>query len=46
LPETGDFLAALRRKAGLAADFWSAELRLSRYSVRSYADPAQPGALA
>jgi hypothetical protein len=46
LPDAGDFLAALKHKAGLAADFWSAEVRLSRYRVRSYADRAQPGAMA
>ena len=41
-----EFLAALKHKAGLAADFWSAEVRLSRYRVRRYADRAQPGAMA
>ena len=46
LPDAGDFLAALRHKAGLASDFWSAEVRLSRYRVRSYADAALPGAAA
>jgi AmmeMemoRadiSam system protein A len=33
LPEPREFLAQLKRKAGLAADFWSDELRLSRYVV-------------
>lgn len=28
-----DFLRALKRKAGLPADFWGAELRLERYTV-------------
>ena len=38
LPDAGEFLAALKRKAGVGADFWSAEVRLSRYRVRSFAD--------
>ena len=37
LPDAGYFLAALRHKAGLASDFWSAEVRLSRYRVRKFA---------
>ncbi len=43
LPAARDFFGALKRKAGLAADFWSAEMRLSRYRVRSFADPASAG---
>ena len=38
LPDAAGFIAALKRKAGLAADFWSAEVRLSRYRVRSFVD--------
>jgi AmmeMemoRadiSam system protein A len=38
LPHAADFIVALKRKAGLAADFWSAEVRLSRYRVRSFVD--------
>ncbi len=38
LPHAADFIAALKRKAGLAAGFWSADVRLSRYRVRSFAD--------
>lgn len=38
LPDAEAFIGALKRKAGLAADFWAADLRLSRYRVRSYAD--------
>jgi hypothetical protein len=30
------FLRALRRKAGLPADFWAEDLRLSRYRVRKF----------
>ncbi len=36
LPQPAEFLRALKRKAGLAADFWAADLRLSRYEVRKY----------
>ncbi len=36
LPEPAQFLAALKRKAGLAPDFWQPDLRLSRYRVRAY----------
>ena len=36
LPEPGEFLAALKHKAGLPADFWAADLRLSRYRVRKF----------
>jgi AmmeMemoRadiSam system protein B/AmmeMemoRadiSam system protein A len=46
LPDAGDFLAALKHKAGLAADFWSAEVRLSRYRVRSFADRRLTGVVA
>ena len=33
LPEREAFMAALKRKAGLAEDFWAADVRLSRYRV-------------
>lgn len=36
LPEPAAFLAALKRKAGLAADFWAGDVELSRYGVRSF----------
>lgn len=36
LPEPRQFLAQLKRKAGLAADFWSDELQLSVYQVRKW----------
>jgi AmmeMemoRadiSam system protein B/AmmeMemoRadiSam system protein A len=39
LPEPRDFLAALKRKAGLPADHWASDLRLARYSVRKYVEP-------
>jgi AmmeMemoRadiSam system protein A len=31
-----EFLAALKRKAGLPEDFWAEHLRLSRYRVRKF----------
>jgi hypothetical protein len=37
LRRPGDFLAALKAKAGLPRDFWAADLRLSRYRVRKFA---------
>jgi AmmeMemoRadiSam system protein A len=37
LPEPDAFLDALRRKAGLPARFWHAELRLTRYTVEKFA---------
>lgn len=36
LPVAGDFLAALKRKAGLPADFWADDVELSRYAVRLF----------
>ncbi len=38
LPEPADFLAALKRKAGVASDFWDADVRVSRYRVHSHAE--------
>jgi AmmeMemoRadiSam system protein A len=32
LPDARDFLRALKRKAGMPADFWSGEIRVSRYT--------------
>lgn len=40
LPAPADFLAHLKRKAGLPADFWSADLRVSRYTVRKWSENA------
>ena len=45
LPEPAQFMAALKRKAGLAADFWATDVQLSRYRVRSFADHEFPPAL-
>jgi hypothetical protein len=36
LPEPREFLRALRRKAGLPADFWAPGLTLSRYGVSKW----------
>ncbi|MGD9833200.1 MAG: AmmeMemoRadiSam system protein B [Piscinibacter sp.] len=38
LPAPVDFLAALKRKAGLPEDFWTEALRLARYRVRKFAE--------
>lgn len=40
LPSPRAFLAALKRKAGLPADFWSPQLNVSRYGVTRYAEDA------
>ena len=37
LPEPADFLGQLKRKAGLPANFWHRDLRLSRYTVEKFA---------
>jgi AmmeMemoRadiSam system protein A len=38
LPRPADFLAQLKRKAGLAADYWSDTLQVSRYRTESFGD--------
>jgi AmmeMemoRadiSam system protein A len=38
LPEPREFLAALKHKAGLPAEFWSADIVLSRYSVAKFVE--------
>lgn len=38
LPEPGDFLDQLKRKAGLPADFWDDELELERYRARKWTE--------
>lgn len=38
LPEPREFLAALKKKAGLPSGFWSPELRASRYTVIKWAE--------
>ena len=46
LPQPHDFLAQLKRKAGLPADYWSPQLKLERYRVRKWKEEAtaHPGA--
>ena len=39
LPEPRRFLGELKRKAGLAPDFWDAGVRLSRYTVMKWTEP-------
>lgn len=39
LPEPRRFLEELKRKAGLAPDFWDAGVRLSRYTVMKWTEP-------
>ena len=36
LPDVRDFMAQLKRKAGLPADFWAAGVTLSRYGVSKW----------
>ncbi len=36
LPDPHVFMAHLKRKAGLSADFWDDQIRLSRYSVSKF----------
>ena len=36
LPKARQFMAHLKHKAGLAPDFWAAEVRLQRYSVSKF----------
>ncbi|MCC7327114.1 MAG: AmmeMemoRadiSam system protein A [Burkholderiales bacterium] len=43
LPDPREFLAALKHKAGLPADYWSARLVLSRYAVAKFAEVATEG---
>ncbi|HJW12352.1 MAG TPA: AmmeMemoRadiSam system protein A, partial [Albitalea sp.] len=41
LPTPREFLAGLKRKAGLPPHFWSSDLRLSRYRVRKFAEATE-----
>ena len=40
LPEPAEFMAHLKRKAGLPMDFWAEEVRLSRYTVSKWKEPS------
>ena len=39
LPDPRRFFAHLKQKAGLSADFWAEDVRLSRYTVTKWAEP-------
>lgn len=39
LPFPAEFLAQLKRKAGLPAAYWSERMRLSRYAVQQWKEP-------
>ena len=38
LPDPRQFMSELKRKAGLAEDFWSKDLRLHRYEVQKWSE--------
>jgi len=38
LPDPRQFMSQLKRKAGLAADFWSEDLKLYRYEVQKWSE--------
>jgi MEMO1 family protein len=38
LPDARDFLRHLKAKAGLPADFWSLDIRVSRYAVQKWSE--------
>jgi len=40
LPDPAEFLAHLKRKAGLSMDFWAEQVRLSRYTVSKWKEGA------
>ena len=39
LPEPATFMAHLKQKAGLPADYWSDDVRLARYGVQKWKEP-------
>jgi AmmeMemoRadiSam system protein A len=42
LPKVADFMAQLKLKAGLPAEFWAPEVRLQRYTVSKYRESDLP----
>jgi AmmeMemoRadiSam system protein A len=40
LPVPTQFMANLKRKAGLEADFWAPDIQLARYTVEKFKEPA------
>lgn len=43
LPQPKQFMAHLKRKAGLSADFWADGVKLSRYSVTKWSEKLMAG---
>lgn len=43
LPEPRDFLAQLKRKTGLPADFWHGDINVARYEVAKWQEPVGAG---
>lgn len=43
LPDAREFMAHLKRKAGLSADFWDANVRLQRYTVHPWHERSTTG---
>ena len=41
IPDAREFMRALKRKAGLPEDFWSQEMRVSRYGVDKFVEAAR-----
>jgi len=41
LPSPELFLAHLKQKGGLPADFWHPDMRVSRYTVQAYTEPTE-----
>ena len=39
LPEPAEFMAHLKQKAGLPADYWGPDVQLQRYSVKKWKEP-------
>ena len=44
LPDVASFMAHLKQKAGLPVDFWSAQVRLERYTVTKWKETDFPAA--
>ena len=42
LPQPREFMAHLKRKAGLPGDFWAENVKLSRYTVTKMSEPEKP----
>jgi len=45
LPDPETFMAHLKRKAGLAPNFWAKNVKLARYTVQKWKEPAAAGAV-